>query len=137
MGPPAGDCYLVLDTFLAEGVPRHHVHFWLGKDATQVSSSPGFTLLACRDCVASRAQPLNAVPLLSPVSTVPFPTYASALTLPSLFQDEAGSVAIFASQLDEALGGGPVQFRQPQVRPGQQRRNAVAASGTARLGSAP
>ncbi|KAG2427027.1 hypothetical protein HYH02_014673 [Chlamydomonas schloesseri] len=28
--------------------------------------------------------------------------------------DEAGSVAIFAAQLDDALGGGPVQFRQVQ-----------------------
>ncbi|GFR40113.1 hypothetical protein Agub_g667 [Astrephomene gubernaculifera] len=59
----SGDCYLVLDTFLAEGRLRHHIHFWLGKDSST---------------------------------------------------DEAGSVAIFAAQLDEALGGGPVQFRQPQ-----------------------
>ncbi len=51
--------------------------------------------------------------------SLPFsPSYASALTLASPLQDEAGSVAIFASQLDEALGGGPVQFRQPEVRPG-------------------
>ncbi|KAG2430525.1 hypothetical protein HXX76_010048 [Chlamydomonas incerta] len=28
--------------------------------------------------------------------------------------DEAGSVAIFAAQLDDSLGGGPVQFRQVQ-----------------------
>ncbi|KAG2482921.1 hypothetical protein HYH03_018200 [Edaphochlamys debaryana] len=59
----SGDCYLVLDTFKAEGQLRHHVHFWLGRDTTA---------------------------------------------------DEAGSVAIFAQQLDDSLGGGPVQFRQPQ-----------------------
>ncbi|KXZ45279.1 gelsolin [Gonium pectorale] len=59
----SGDCYLVLDAFLANGSLRYHIHFWLGKDATQ---------------------------------------------------DEAGSVAIFAAQLDDALGGGPLQFRQPQ-----------------------
>ncbi|EFJ40169.1 actin-binding protein gelsolin [Volvox carteri f. nagariensis] len=58
-----GDCYLVLDTFMADGRIRHHIHFWLGKDTSA---------------------------------------------------DEAGSVAIFAAQLDESLGGGPIQFRQPQ-----------------------
>ncbi|GLC46734.1 hypothetical protein PLESTB_001357700 [Pleodorina starrii] len=59
----SGDCYLVLDSFKAEGTIRHHIHFWLGKDTTA---------------------------------------------------DEAGSVAMFAAQLDDSLGGGPVQFRQPQ-----------------------
>ncbi|KAF3323767.1 villin-4 [Carex littledalei] len=58
-------------TATKSGALRHDIHYWLGKDTSQLNNN-------------------------------------------ILVQDEAGSAAILTVELDEALGGGPVQYREVQ-----------------------
>jgi hypothetical protein len=85
-------------TALRNGSFRHDLHYWLGKDTSQVYS-----------------QIMQSLDLAFPSG---YPGYASTNNSPTYliftWKDEAGTAAILTVELDAALGGRAVQYREVQ-----------------------